>query len=324
MRKFAVAYEQTSGDCLVAYSTGTSLGVASRTGSAASMSGATSVMVANTEFNTIALYPKPGSDEILLLAQDANHDLRACLWNGSGWGSVALLTANLKQVVHEVFAAAYQGSSGTPMVVYGLNGSNIAKYRTYSYTAAAWSAEANMPATNDDPYYVRLVAKTSSNEVLCGILDASKRIYASRWNGSSWSSATMIADNTQYEDRRCFDIAYEPDESHALIVYGDNDESPAYRTWDGSAWSSASSAGDAGGRPCFVQLSPAGSGNQILVTCSTDSGALKGWQWNGTSGAIATIEASPGSTYDSEYFDALSAVTAATAIRITSWREVSR
>ncbi len=91
-----VAFESTSGDAVAAYGISGVNTIAYRTWTAAG--GWSAEQTAPVAFTAaprvVTLAADPYSDRVMLAEQDGNSDLYTAQWNGSAWGSAALLDAN--------------------------------------------------------------------------------------------------------------------------------------------------------------------------------------------------------------------------------------
>ncbi len=129
-----------------------------------------------------------------------------------------------------------------------------------------------MSACNDVPQYIRMASSPTSNQIVCGMIDASNRVRVYVWNGSSWGSTLEVTTNATYSDRRPFDVAYQPDGLKAMVVYGDDKNWPLYRTFNGTSWSSATNMTNIGDKPCWVEVVSGSSGET-----SSCSSPMPGW-----------------------------------------------
>ena len=121
-------------------------------------------------------------------------------------------------------------------------------------------------------------------------------------------------------DRRPFDVAYEPDGSHALVVYSDNTTSLGYRTYNGSGWSAASSMASLGAKPQWVQVVPGRTGSEMFIAAADLNLDLYVCRWDGsTMSSFTTITTTLGGSNTTEQFWLLPPKNGA---RIIKWREV--
>ena len=241
-RPIDAAYEQVSGDGLVVYwSTTSPACLHYRTFDGTTLSSDQTLTLPGTQRVTWArLYPKAGTDLILLLALNEGRDLYAAFWTGSGWSSVETLDTNTNSSDSECFDAAYEGVSGDLLVTYTSSGSNKPKYRTFN--GSSWSGGDYLPSVGSPQRWLRMTADPVSDQILFACSDSSKDLNVCTWNGSSWGSVDEFSGETLWDQMRAFDISYAAGGTKAMIVYSrDWLTVPRYRIWSGSSWSGESS-----------------------------------------------------------------------------------
>lgn len=220
-RRFGIAYEKTSGDVMVVYSTNTATTneLAYRTKSGASACGtanwsaATNIDAVRTsgivQWVRLEGSPASGSNNIALAWADANSDLSAMQWTGAAWG-VAEPTAALETSLEFATAAqdvqsfdiAYESTSGELMVAWGLTqattctaGTTIAttnciRYATYT---TSWSAVAVIPTVADPATHLDMSSNPNSNEIVLAAIDNSQAdLSAAYWSGSAWTGSANL------------------------------------------------------------------------------------------------------------------------------------
>ncbi len=319
VRKFGIAYEQISGNCMIMYANGAGNDADYRIATGGTLSGSNPSAISSTAYvDCVRLIAKAGSNEILALCSDYNSDFRARVWNGSSWGAITVLSTNVVSPFTESFAGAYENTSGDVMVVYNTAASSTPSYR--SYIGGVWSSAASMTACSGVPQYIKLAAKPGSNEIVCGILDANNHVRVYIWNGSSWASTIEVTTNAGYSDRRVFDVAYQPDGLKAMVVYGNNSNQPAYRTYSSGSWSGATNMTNMGTTPQWVQAVPGKNAGELFVLVSDAGLDLNVWRWSGTAmGSMATLETSLGGTTTTEPFS----MVLRTGLKVSSWQNVN-
>jgi|GEM_PF-1381222 len=302
-RGFDVAYEQLSGDAMVAYFDVDQKQIAYYTWSGSTWSGVARFSLPSGDLCPwLGLYADKISDRIMLVALHKDHDLSAIQWDGASWGSWTTLETDLETDNYQCFDFAWESSGGQGVVVYSQR--NSANPRTRTWNGSSWSSESSMSSIGADAQWVRLVADPASDEILCGTLDSSRDINVFTWSASSWAGPQEIETSARLSSRRMFDIAYESGETgKALIAYNQNSENGRvrYRTWNGTAWSSESSGPSLGEdySPDVIALMPWESDSEIMLAAwvyDTDDGGrdLRTMNWNGTSlGSNTNIETSP-------------------------------
>lgn len=281
-RRCYMAYEQLSGDALVVYRVGSTTPVYYRTWNGTAWSAENSTASLTTGSATwMKLVPKPGSNEIMLLALDNNKDLQAMVWDGSAFGNKVTLTTAAIQSGVECIAAAYESLSGRCIVGWGDNTTPCA---TRIWTGSVWQSGPAIPSVQANLRWLRLAPDPVSDKIIAASLDGSVDIDVSVWNGSSWTADLQIASSCPAADRRGFDVAFEPAGTRALIVYAQSSQNAIrYRTYDGSAWSAEQIGTDIGEPASVVQFAPSASGHEILCGIERkNNGALAFLRWTGS------------------------------------------
>ncbi|TSC85710.1 MAG: Uncharacterized protein G01um101416_824 [Microgenomates group bacterium Gr01-1014_16] len=215
-RRFDIAYETTSGDVVVAYSTNaaTTNEMAYRTklGStgcgSANWAAATNIDAVRTagivQWVRLGGSVASGSNNIALAWADAASDLSATIWTGSGW-TIAEPAAALETSLEfataaqdvESFDLAFESTSGNLMIVWGLfqattctAGTTIATTNCIRYAryTTSWSAVAVIPTVADPATNIDISANPNTNELLTAALDNSAAdLSIAYWSGSVWT-----------------------------------------------------------------------------------------------------------------------------------------
>lgn len=324
-RNVDFAYEQTSGDGLMVYYKLASNQIVYRTYNGSTLSSETTLARSGLSGNDyVSLYPKPNSDQIMLVTlgqvSGDSEVVSANLWNGSSWQGWTTIEDSATSNDDECYGFAWESLSGDGLLVYGQSGQNNPRYRTWS--GSSWSSENQLPSTGGAPWWVKLASNPNSDEILFAGLDSSNDINVNRWNGSSWGSNVEVETSAPAYDRREFDLLYQPDGDNALLVYIQSSANQIrYRKWNGSSWSSESTGTNLGNVGRTVQLRPGTSGGEIFVSVCDGGNDLELMRWDGSSISAKTqIEGSIGGLAATEAF--MLATPATTSVfRIVSWRE---
>ncbi len=108
------------------------------------------------------------------------------------------------------------------------------RYSTYN---TSWSAEATGPDTNDNnlTWHVAKTAPVAREHVVLAASYDNKTLYASLYNGTSWSIKNL---GTVYTtDYRCFNAAYEHASGDLVIVASTTTANQIkYWVWNGTSW----------------------------------------------------------------------------------------
>ncbi|MDP2210802.1 MAG: hypothetical protein Q8J63_03565 [Candidatus Aquicultor sp.] len=257
-RSFDIAYEESSGNALVVYSTGTNPQF--RVWNGSTWTDATNVLGAAEAGNIewIELASRPNSDEIALLyaINDGvdGHTLKGIIWDGSSWGTQsAALETNLAFAVAggdtKSFDATYE-NSGELIVVFGwnslVNNSLAARY-VRKAAGAAWGAATNFVTWADEATVVNLAAEPGGDRIVAVTADSKiQDMQYAIWDGGAWVNRTANADSTMYNLPNWAGTmpvaagwAVVGASAVAIVAYADNaDNDIHWRRWTSAGWTS--------------------------------------------------------------------------------------
>lgn len=316
-----MAYE-ASGDLLMLYAHGTSLRYRTYNGTISSDAQAATT---TSKINWIRVVPSASSDSMIVLVLDEGGRLSGMTWNGSAFSSLTSLATGLN-ATYECFAAAYE-AGGDGIIAYFTSGSTL-RYRVVasSTIGAQQNAGSFGSAT---PQWLRLSASPASEQIVAAALDSDKEVHAAAWSGSAWAASASVATGLESNDKRGFDIAWEPDGSHALIAYALSGNSQVKcKLWTGSSWGSVFSGPTGDGVPGWIALTPGlADGTVGLAVFGLDKDLLAS-EWNG-SNISSTLEVSSASISDFDKAEAYSMVfpresSSSGPAQVTQWRELDR
>jgi len=324
-RPFFAAYEQFSGDALIAYrvqSPGSTLYYRTWNGSAWSSQGSMTYW-GSGDPKWVKMVPKPASNEIMVLVLDNDEDLSAVIWNGSSFTNNILLDSSTPFSGHEEFDAAYESVTGRCLIAWTTNGTSVPKYRIWS--GSSWLSASNMPDIGGNTKWMRLAADPSTNKIIAMSLDSSSDVNAVVWSGSSWGSVVEFETGAPDDNRRAIDIAFEPAGNRALAMYGRSSQNNVYyRVYDGSSWSAAAAGPAMLEPPSVVQLTGCGSGQEILaVVRRKNDDTLCFMRWTGSAlTGYQVLNSSLSGSSDNETFMVTGSGATVTKRYVASWCEV--
>lgn len=291
-RSFDLAYEQASGDLMVAYWNDSTKFVGFRICAGDTISSESTLeLPASSTIEFLTLIPKPGTNEIALLALSQSRRLYASIWNGDTWGDVFPIEDDTGSGSSECYAARYSSNAGELLLAYSRAGQMSPTYRTF--LDGAWAQETPGPLLTSRPIWMRMANDPTSNKMIVAASSTNGDLNLLEWNGSDWGAVTLAETNLAKTDRRCFDVTFPRGGGCALVVYGEGlVHYVRYRSWDGATWSVEKTGPSWSQRISVVQLTPAvDSIEGIHVVASGVSGALKTCYWNGTTmGAVQPID----------------------------------
>lgn len=290
-RVFDVAYEQLSGEALLVYRESGTSDVRYRTYDGSAWSGEATHSITANNLAWLRLIPKPGSDEIMLVAQssDSTNHTRAVVWNGSVFTNLSPTSSTSGYSASDHADMAIESTSGQGLFVFTQGGNNPG-YRTL--TSATWSNTTNAPSVGGASEWIKLAPSPVNDTIVMASQDVNSDINVNVWYGAGWGTNLEVETSTASTSRRAMDVAFEPGGSRALVAYDENSHTLKYRTWNGSTWSSEQSGPNGGNAPIHtIQAVPGVGESDILLTWMMDNGQIRGAIWNGTSmttlGAVA-------------------------------------
>jgi hypothetical protein len=300
-RPFHMAYEQSSGDLLIAYWSKATDEVGYRTWNGTTLSGqSTLTLPSNKKLRFLTLTPKPGSDEVMLVCLNDDKEVHAAPWSGSSWGSVTEIENDTDRTAEEIFSMAYETQSGDGLIVYGEKGVNGPRYRTWD--GASWSAVGSVPTTGAPARYMRLVSDLRSDEILIANLDNDKDLDVNVWSGSAWGTTLQAENDVKDINRRYFDIEYERGGNEAIVAYMQNGSNTVmYRTWDGSSWSAEQTGPDVGNEPRVIQTRAGVNSGEVFIAVRDAGDDLEVFKWSGSAmSSVTQVETTMPGTDDHE------------------------
>lgn len=216
-RRFDIAYETTTGDAMVLYSTNTAttneLAYRTKLGStgcgAANWAAATNLNPIRTsgivQWVKMAWDRRAGQNLITAIWADAAADLSAMTWSGIIWGNepATAMTTTLEVVAAaqdvEDFDVEYESVSGDVMVIWSnAVAGNTVRYRTCTGGASTctWSAVTTPPTFADDATNLDISANPNTDAlVFASIGNNQSDLQLGYWSGTAWTN-TANADTT--------------------------------------------------------------------------------------------------------------------------------
>lgn len=219
-RRFDIAYENTTGDAVVLYSTNTTttnelnfrtkLGTSGCGGTNWSAATAfdpvrTSGLISWVKMNN---NPITGSNLIAAVWADWNKDLSGAIWNGTTFanemtsvGETSLEAINIGTSFPDVesFDLAYESVAGDLMTIWGIstgsNGVGGVRYRlcTGNSATCTWGAVTTPPTWADDATNLDLSANPNSDEmVFASIGNAGSDLQMGYWSGVGWTNTANV------------------------------------------------------------------------------------------------------------------------------------
>ncbi len=188
----------------------------------------------------ISMFSSETRNEVILGTVDSQYDLNIQLWDGSSWSNVEEFSRRLDSYSTRGFDIAYESLSGDAIVAYLDKNidDGVPRYRIWD--GSSWSSAADTDDSSPGSgniHWIRMASNPLSDEIVLVSLDDSRDIRAQVWNGSSWDEAISITNDARATGYQCFDVVYEQQSGHAMVVWSDTGGDIHSRIWDGSSWS---------------------------------------------------------------------------------------
>jgi len=231
-RRFDVAYENVSGDALLAYgvlSTDTAQDIAFRILSLGSW-GPEQYLddtghATDVQYTQIDLASKAGSDIIGMIGgDDTNDDANAWIWDGNAWGSYTEITPTMQSPNYRQVALAWESNSGSLLAVAALDTSNdiISKEYTTSWSGTSQFTCASGSGMTKHTFWLSLKANplSTANDMVLGLVQENYDLNTCYWTGSAWANWNQHDADYDAVQTRAFDFAWEGSGSKGLLVWG--------------------------------------------------------------------------------------------------------
>ncbi|MBT8485921.1 MAG: hypothetical protein KJO43_10100, partial [Phycisphaerae bacterium] len=286
-RCFDIAYEQVSGDLMIAYWDKGRGEVSYRIWDGTTLAAEAELVVPDKPL-WVKLYAKAGTDQIMFVAQTNGKDLIASYWNGASFTAVTTHETNCGYTDQQVFDFAWEGLSGDGLLVYGEDGENNPRYRTWTGT---WSAELQLPSVGKKQRWHKLAADPESDQILFASLDDDKDINANVWDGSSWGANQELESDMKERTERRYDLTFVRGGGTAMIGYAENGtKALRYRTWNGASWSGESTGPDVGDDPIVITAVPGVKMGEVIFLATDNGSDLNSMYWDGTTLTTQEVE----------------------------------
>jgi parallel beta-helix repeat protein len=232
-RGFDVEYEATSGEALLVYADGAN-NVLARSLVEGAWSAAAPVFAPALNTGTVLwteLVPRPGTNEVALVALDDQQRLAAAIWDGTQWTRPILLATQVNSVRDfKAFDAAWESLSGDLLVAWGYSQfAEETRYATLTRTTGIWTtgqfvstdALGKSLALASDPTTDRIVG-------IFGEGNSDDDVGVSVWSGASWSNTAEMT-LTGIAQSRAMEIGWLGNSGLAFALYRDQAQTGAFQ-----------------------------------------------------------------------------------------------
>lgn len=217
--RVSIAYEESSGDATVVYSTNTASTneIAYRVWNGSSWTSATNFNAQRTSgvVGYVVAKARPGTDQIGMVWIDLNRDLSAAYWDGSAWtaepaslleGEIAQLDGG-KRIEAPICDIAFEAQSGRLMVGWGDNVSSNFEYVLRSAgSGGSWGSVVVPSGFTQLAEITRLESRPGANDIAYitnsnwtyPSNSTNYKVQAAAWNGSSWTVSPALDANSAH------------------------------------------------------------------------------------------------------------------------------
>lgn len=294
---YDLAYESTSGRAVLVYATNTTdrtkdMAYRIWNGTAwsaeAYIDAPTGINQIKTRWIFLASNPLVGSNEIALITLDgANKDIIGGIWNGSSWVQVFDLDRNVLnlELRFDSVSVAYLHHICQPIFAWGDGGT--VKSRLWNGLSLQLLPNVALGGGKKVDW-LSLKADHSSNMIMLTVIDTSKSLSTSLFDGTTWVSTNAVIQATglTHNATRCAEFEWEPTGSKGLLAFSIAAGSVSYKTFSApGTWSATSSLSNAGTHP-WIQLerNPRNIAGDYKIMGATlnNYSALYAFSWNGS------------------------------------------
>jgi hypothetical protein len=311
---FDVAYENLTGDALLAWAGPVAGLISYRTWNGTSWSAIQNLdtrllLPLGTAISHINLVAGDGN-QIVMQASNTSSDDFAYIWNGTNWIGGTQLGTNNTLVTAKDANAAIEWTSGRSMVVYDdFEQGTVLYQRIWDPIGLVWQPfqTVGMPAgVTGDPYYTFTASdrRTGSNRIAVGALTNQDEAWASVWDGTSWVSSVLATTTVADRLQPTMALAFEGKSGQLMFAYAKAGSSNVfYRTWTNAAgWSGEITGPAVGGEPTSLTLSSDPDTNRIMLSVQNANNDLLFSQWDGTAwSSPITVEMNTGEAGNQPY-----------------------
>lgn len=232
-RGFDVEHEALSGQVLLVHVDGAQ-NVVSRTLTAGQWSAPETVFTPALNTGTVLwteLVPRPGTDEIALVALDDAQRLTAALWDGTQWTRPILLATMVNELrAFQAFDAAWEGQSGDLLVAWGYSQfAEETRYATLTRATDTWTT-GQFVSTDALGKSLKLASDPTSDRIVAvfGEGTSDDDVGVSVWTGTLWNNTAEMT-LTGIAQSRAMEVGWLGTSGLAFAVYRDQAQTGAFQ-----------------------------------------------------------------------------------------------
>ena len=177
------------------------------------------------------LVPRPGTNEIALVALDDQQRLAAAIWDGTQWTRPILLATQVNSLRDfKAFDAAWESVSGDLLVAWGYSQfAEETRYATLSRATDTWTT-GQFVSTDALGMYLALSSDPTTDRIVAvfGEGFSDDDVGVSVWNGANWHNTAEMT-LTGIAQSRAMEVGWLGSSGLAFVLYRDQAQTGAFQ-----------------------------------------------------------------------------------------------
>jgi hypothetical protein len=235
------------------------------------------------------------SGATLVGAMDTAAQLSVGLADASGVGTYSTACTNLNGTASRAFDVAFDTAGSKGIIAYWNQVAGAMRYRTHNGTSLSGEASVGLVLGADYAQIVSLTPKGTGSEMVLLVGTNNPDLWASIWNGASWTAGVKLMSGLGTTSYQPFDAAYESLSGRIIAAYCDSSTVLSSRIYSAGSWGAAGPLGSSLAMFRWIRLASRPGTNEIFAIGIDTSNIIWAAQWNGSAwGAISLIGWSSG------------------------------
>lgn len=207
-----IIYEQQSGEAMIIWGKGGKPSWKYRTWDGSTLSPERDLpTVFSGSHENIRASADPTSDQIFVASVGGTNDMHVAVWDGTAWVDArSQLEVSIDHMDRLCFDVAWESSGNKVVVAWAKNGESALRYIEWAKGADLASTPVQVgPDFLDTLSLVRLWPIPDTNRLILLVVNESKRLYYSLWNGTAFvqDPPLLLSEDMTDKNRMPFDVA---------------------------------------------------------------------------------------------------------------------
>ena len=207
-----IVYERQSGEAMIIWGKGRKPSWKYRTWDGSTLSPEGDLPTVFSGFHeNIRASADPTSDHIFVAAVGGNNDLHVAVWDGNAWvDSRSQLEVSIDHMDRLCFDVAWESSGDNVVVAWAKNGESTLRYIDWAKGTDLASSPVQVgPDFLDKLSLIRLRPIAETNKVILLVVNESKQLYHSLWDGAVFvdDPPILLSENMAEKKMMPFDVA---------------------------------------------------------------------------------------------------------------------